>query len=136
MIFAAILAIMLRLAPYEPRAQLEQRATALTALDATREESLALVVIDFSETTLGRSGVPWGACAHLCEHRCGQCRRAPLADTARWALTVWRESARQCGRRIAHRFAYYHSGTCIRDTFADREARMFARLTTDQRNRP
>lgn len=132
MTYAAILAIMLRLAPYEPRAQLEQRATALTTLDATREESLALVVIDFSETTLGRSGVPWGACAHLCEHRCGQCRSAPLADTARWALSVWRESARQCGRRIVNRFGYYHTGTCRRDVFADREARMFARLAGAQ----
>tara|TARA_R110000868_G_scaffold330762_1_gene591739 strand:+ start:943 stop:1347 length:405 start_codon:yes stop_codon:yes gene_type:complete len=125
---AEILAIMLALAPYEPRAQLEARAASLAPLSATRAEALALVVIDFSETTLGRSGVPYGACAHLCAHRCGRCRPAPLASTAAWALTVWRESARQCGQRIANRFAYYHSGTCRRDRFADREARMLARL--------
>lgn len=128
MIKSILLALMLRLAPYEPTAQLDARAVAIASLDATREESLALLVIDFSETTLGRSGVPLGACAHLCAHRCGQCRSAPLADTARWALSVWRESARQCGQRIAHRFAYYHTGTCRRDRFADRETRMLARL--------
>lgn len=129
---SVLLAIMLRLAPYEPVARLDARAAALASLDATDSEALALLVIDFSETTLGRSGVPWGACAHLCRTRCGQCRAEPLAATVAWALGVWRESARQCGTRIAHRFGYYHTGTCRRDRFADRETRMLARLMRTQ----
>ena len=129
---ALLLAIMLRLAPYEPPARLDARAESLASLTATPSEVLAMLVIDFSETTLGRSGVPYGACGHLCARRCGQCRSAPLAATAAWSLSVWRESARQCGPRIANRFGYYHTGTCRRDRFADREARMHTRLIARQ----
>ena len=124
----ALLLVLLSLAPYEPRAQLERRAAAIAGLGAAVDEVAALVAIDFYETTLGRSGVAFGACAHLCATRCARCASEPLERTAAWALETWRNSRRQCGRDIRLRLGWYHSGACRRARFAAREADQARRL--------
>lgn len=128
---AVLLPLALALAPYDPPARVEQRVRAIDAalaLGANEPElehladAVALLVIDLHETTLGRRGVPFGACAAFCRVRCGGCTLPPLERVAAAALRVWRASLVQCGRNLQRRLGYYHSGSCRRDAFADREA--------------
>lgn len=128
-----LFAIMLALAPTEPQARLHERARAIAAAAAdthsTLEMAVLLATIDLYETTLGRRGVPFGACAHLCRHHCGYCRAAPLADTARWALGTLATGRAQCGPSTPRVLGYYHHGNgCAPDAFSRREARTFARV--------
>jgi hypothetical protein len=113
--------------PDAPHGLTERVRDRVAAIDAAaagdREIAAQLAVIDFYETTLGARGVPFGACAHLCHHHCGDCRTEPLADTARWAATVLRGARTGCGPSFAMRLGYYHHGTtCVADEFSRREA--------------
>lgn len=122
-----LLAIALRLAPYDPPARITTRVQVIARaaqpqveLEPTRDEvelGLVLLVIDFHETTIGRRGVAFGTTS------CRAC--TDPASRAAWALGVWRESLRQCGSRLSLRFGFFHTGRCRPDNFARREARMF-----------
>lgn len=123
MVIARILAIALALAPYTPRQDVAARAVAAIEFSDTAADALALIVIDLHETTLGRRGVPYGTCSAFCRSRCAGCSAPDARAAAEVAARVWRRSGEQCGvSRLRERFGFYHSGSCRRDAFADREA--------------
>jgi len=110
-------------APTNLTQRVRERVAAITGATTDRELAAMLVVIDFYETTVGASGVPFGACAHLCRTHCGQCRTEPLASTAAWAAGILRAARAGCGSSLAARLGYYHHGTtCTPDGFSRREA--------------
>jgi len=101
-----VLAMLLTLGPRVPRARLEPIADAIATTATTRAEAVALVVLEFKETSLGRGGPPFGL--SCCAHRLAD---APLAAWAATALGIWRAGERACGSMGDAAF-YFNVGRC------------------------
>ena len=135
-----LIALMLKLEPYEPRAQLMPVAQAIVAATLDREERAVLVVVSMYETTFGRRrSTPFGMSCCWRNLRV----RDPVHAAKRF-LEIWRfaRDRTQCGARasVLRRFGYFHSGRCDlmarnhqtnqieRDEYVRREWRTFRRV--------
>jgi hypothetical protein len=118
----ALLAVMLVLAPGEPADRLRAVATAIAQTAESRDEAAVLLTISFYETRFERNGVPFGVVS-----RRRQIAGQPLEVAARAALGMYRVT-RRCGRHVAVRLGWYHTGNCRADAFSRREARTHGRV--------
>jgi hypothetical protein len=108
---AHVLLLLAMTCRWEPRAQLEPIAAAIAHAATTEQEAALLVAISHNETTCGRSGVPFGACAYVCRAHCGNCRSIALDVIADHALSVLRRGIRECGS-VRSGLQYYRTGAC------------------------
>jgi len=119
-----------------PHSHVTPTVRAISRVTHDRREAAALLTISLYENGIGRAGVPFGVCSHLCNLHCTRCRTEPLAASARVALRVWRRSLRVCGPSLVNRFAFYHHGTdCTVDRYAGREAATMTTILVRQRQR-
>lgn len=125
------------LAPMEPHTQTDPIAAAIAAA-AGNDTAMAatLTAISFSETRFGHSGVPFGACGHLCRRHCGTCHAVPLPEVAAWSAGVIRRGLSICGGNRRCGLVFYHLGTTRNwrsDHFAAIEARNVERMLAARR---
>ena len=132
----------LLLAPHAPVAQTRPVIRAIWRATHRRIDAAALLAISYHENSIGRAGVPFGVCNHLCSDHCTHCRTEPVTNSARVALRIWRRSGTRqaCGTHasIQQRLRYYHSGACSgwrEDGFVEREAATVARILARRRMR-
>lgn len=130
-----ILAWALSLAPAEPHARLETVSAAIAhAVEGdpdARRMAAVLTAISLAETRFGYSGVPFGACGHLCRTHCHTCHPVSLPDVAAWSAGVIRRGLAICGGNLGCAMVFYHLGTTRHwrdDHFAAMETRIIRRL--------
>ncbi len=117
-------AVLLLLAPYEPRMRVQEIARTILLATPDLYERALLATISFHETTLGRSGVPFGVVVYYRTHT-----NVTLAQAADAALVILRYAERVCGRRPALQLGHFHhGGGCRADAFSRTEARTHARI--------
>lgn len=106
-----------------PHTNVRPMARAIAQVSRTREQAAFLTTVALYENTLSaRLGVPFGACARLCQFHCTDCRTEPLAVTARAMLRTWHRSL-GCSHVLEVRLGWYHTGVCRADAFSRNEAR-------------
>ncbi len=113
---AAMIALMMSLAPEAPRDRVERVARAIAAASHSNEEAALLLTIDYYETRFERSGIPFGLFSWR-RRIAGESLEVCAASALRMMAMTER-----CGDDVAVRLGWYHTGHCRADTFSTREA--------------
>lgn len=132
MSLAAIMSILIALAPHATRTSLRPTARAIHSAARTRLGVSVLAVIRLHENGLANPrGVPFGVTDAAPSHRRTLAMAAQTADRI-----LWHGASRDCGRHIeiATRLRYFHSGRCTgaaHDGFVQEELESLANLLGD-----